>query len=175
MEFARKPQFSKDSGLAVYYAKRGVYGGMGLEVGQLFRTSFHLEKSYHDSYHRAGVGTDFCTLDTQGAYSCMISGNSQYDQNADDGHTVRFEAPTFKTANTAMEQSLKSKTPLRLFTRTYRDEPDSFTATPYYEYRGLFIVSSYEKNTKVYVLTPTTTKEGAGAPQGHHRIPLKSS
>lgn len=137
-----------------YWNKNGQYGAMGLKEGDRFRNAYALEKGYHDSYHRAGVGVDFCVMDRQGAYSCLVTHTAPgYDQDSDDGTTVRFQQPTLETANRALEQSMASGVPVRLFMATYVDDPEYFAPMRFIVFRGMFIVSSFDPDTRVYFLS----------------------
>ena len=156
----QKDIFTAGSGKPKYYERKGKFGPMGLKVGDLFSSAWNLEKSYDNSYHRAGVGIDFCQQERRGAYSCLITGRGQYDQDADDGSgtTVRFQKSKFALANRAMQHSIESEQPVRLFSPAWVEEPDSFGPTRYIIFRGMFQVFWFEPSTGIYLLKRVGSK-----------------
>ena len=150
----KKSEFTAGSGKPKYWDRKGRFGLMGLQPGQRFTSAYKLEKSYNDSYHRAGVGIDFCNTEEKGAYSCLITGRGKYDQDADDGSgdVVRYQQSTLRIANNAMNRSIESRTPVRLFSPEFVDDPASFTPTRYIVFRGLFRVKELQPGTGVYIL-----------------------
>ena len=154
----QKDIFTAGSGKAKYYERRGKFGPMGLEGGFRFQSGWDLEKSYNDSYHRAGVGIDFCQQERRGAYSCLITGRGEHDQDTYDGTTVRFQKSKFALANRAMQHSIESEQPVRLFSPEWVEEPDSFGPTRFITFRGMFRVARFEPSTGVYLLKRVESK-----------------
>jgi len=163
----QKDIFTAGSGKPKYYERRGKFGLMELKTGDRFRTAWDLEKSYNDSYHRAGVGIDFCQQEQRGAYSCLITGRGQYDQDTDDGSgdTVRFQQSKFGLANRAMQHNIESKQPVRLFSPEWVEEPDSFGPSRFMTFRGMFRVTRFDPSTGIYLLKRVTVGSKTTRPE----------
>lgn len=151
----KKQIFTAGSGKPIYFERRGKFGPMGLKSGQRFKDGWALEKDYSDSYHRAGVGIDFYNGEKKGAYSCLITGRGNYDQDTDDGSgdSVRFQRSKFELANRAMDYSIHSHEPVRLFSPEFVEDSDSFSPTRYMTFRGMFRVTECDQSSDIYLLT----------------------
>lgn len=150
----KKDIFTAGSGKPRYFERKGTFGPMGLKRGQRFRSAYDLEKSYNNSYHRAGVGIDFCQQERRGVYSCLITGRGLYDQDTDNCQedTVRYQKSKFELANLFMYHSIESCQPLRLFSPEWIEEADSFGPTRYITFRGMFRVARFDPTTGTFFL-----------------------